>query len=188
MLTFREVTSDDAELILNWRTKKRVTQFMITDIEYNLNDQRKWLESCFSKPSYYHWIILVSDAPIGLINLCDFDLTKATTTWGFYIGEDDYLGVGGFVPFHFYNFCFHQLNLKRIYVEVFYNNTSVIRFHQLNGYRFIPKKDRVIEKNGSQILLVAMVLQRDNYDFVRFRKFNSFFPTSKWMHSPLFNA
>ena len=111
MLKFREVELDDAELILKWRTKKRVTRFMNRDIDYDLNAQRGWLESCYSKPSYYHWIVTFTDVPIGLIYLSAFDRKEATAAWGLYIGEDDYLSIGGIIPLHFYKLCFKHLKL-----------------------------------------------------------------------------
>ena len=184
MLTFREVDVADAKLILSWRVKERITRFMNTDISYDLENQKRWVESCYHNPYYYHWIIVENDRPIGLINICNLDRDNKTTAWGFYIGEDACSGVGGFVPPYLYNFCFNQLDLRKISAEVFYNNTSVINLHQLHGYRFCPSKDRVIEKSGREILLIAMELNTEEFNFSKYKHFIAEFSLQSWSESP----
>jgi UDP-4-amino-4,6-dideoxy-N-acetyl-beta-L-altrosamine N-acetyltransferase len=186
MITFHEVEVDDAERILRWRMSQRVTKFMNTDVEFNLDNQRQWLESSYGKKHYYHWIIKIEGRPVGLINVCDYDPVNKTSSWGFYIGDDDSVGYGAFIPPMLYNFLFYQLKVENIEVEVFYNNLSVIGLHQLHGYKFLPSKDRVIDKNGREILLVAMNLS--SADWVsnkRFKKQVADFPTSMWEAKPI---
>ena len=45
MFTFKEIVSEDADMILRWRMTNRVTKFMNTDIIYDLDAQNKWLSS-----------------------------------------------------------------------------------------------------------------------------------------------
>ena len=44
MITFRKVEEHDLQLILDWRTSEHVTQYMYTDIEKNIDNQKKWFE------------------------------------------------------------------------------------------------------------------------------------------------
>lgn len=184
MISFREVGIDDASLILTWRMSNRVTKFMNTDVIYDLEAQKRWLLSCYDKSHYYHWIILHDDKPVGLINLADFSENESTTSWGFYIGVDDLLGYGAFIPPYFYNFLFYKLLVNKIQVEVFFNNVTVIGLHQLHGYIFTPSSDRVITKNGKEVLLVSMCLDKANWNTKRFRKFETVFSSVKWNASP----
>ena len=63
-ITFREILVDDAELVLSWRTKKRITNYMSTDLNISTNDQKKWIKNCYNKKNYYHWMILLNGEPI----------------------------------------------------------------------------------------------------------------------------
>ena len=63
-ISFREVKLSDAEIILRWRTCPRVTKFMNTDIENNVENQKSWLKNCYTKNNYYHWIIESDNKPI----------------------------------------------------------------------------------------------------------------------------
>jgi len=181
LISFREVRIEDAALILDWRTKKRVSQFMLTDIEYNIAEQENWIKSCFSKPDYYHWIVQIGGRDAGLINIVDWNKAEATSSWGFYIGEDDLLGYGGMVPPYFYNFCFKQLAINTLTAQVFYNNTSTIKLHLLHGYRFAPEGDYVLTKNKKQILMVNLVLDKTAFLSSSFAKYATRFPHNHWL-------
>ena len=184
MITFREVQQGDAAMILNWRTSKRVTQFMNTDLEPDLAAQARWIESCYTRSDYYHWIIQHEGQDVGFLCLTDLDLAARTASWGFYIGDENASGVGGRVPPCFYDLAFRQLGLARIDAEVFYNNTRVIDLHRLHGYRFVPQKDRVIEKHRKEILLVALELTAETFLGGRFARHRAVFPVAQWQNAP----
>lgn len=184
MFTFREVLQSDAQMLLTWRTSPRVTTSMNTDVDNTLRQQENWILNCNKKPSYYHWVIQAGDQPIGLIYLQDFQPEEGSCSWGFYLGDDNYSGLGGLVPPFFYNTLFQYFGIKIVNAEVWVENESVIRLHQLHGYRFRPDRDRVIEKNGKERLLVSMELQRCSYDMVRFGRFQAHFPILNWAARP----
>ena len=84
VISFREIEIEDAKTVLNWRTSERVTKFMNSDMKYDIDAQKRWLEGSFSKPSYYHWIIQYSGKDVGLLNFVDWNKEERTTSWGFY--------------------------------------------------------------------------------------------------------
>lgn len=184
LISFREVNVDDAGMILSWRMSSRVTKFMNTDVIHDLETQRNWLLSSYKKSHYYHWIIESDGKPIGLINISDYSFSDATTSWGFYIGDENSVGLGAFIPPYFYNFLFGELSVKRINVEIFYNNVNVIGLHLLHGYKFVPDRDRVFSKNNKEILLIAMTLDKEHWNFKRFSKNSAKFPTDQWQSRP----
>lgn len=180
MISFREVDIADAKLILDWRTKKRVSQFMVSDVEYNIEAQQNWISSCYTKPDYYHWIVQIGGRDAGLINIVDWQKEAATTSWGFYIGEDELLGYGGMVPPYFYHFCFNHLAVNSVSAQVFYSNTNTIKLHLLHGYCFAPEGDHVVMKNNKQMLMVNLVLQKEAYLQSKYAKYACDVPLKKW--------
>jgi RimJ/RimL family protein N-acetyltransferase len=187
MIRFREIELDDAELILDWRTKDRVTKFMNSDVSYDVNMQKKWLAGSFRKHTYYHWIIQYGNNDVGLLNLVDWDSTNKTTSWGFYIGDDSALGIGGIVPSYFYNFAFDILGVDTITAEVFYNNIKTIELHLAQGYSFAPHRDHVISKDSKEILMVCMLLKKEVFKGSKLSRLKADFPISKWDGNPLRN-
>ncbi len=184
MISFREIVIDDAKKILNWRTSERVTMFMDSDMDYNLEAQIRWLEASFSKPSYYHWIIQYGGEDVGLLNFVDWNPEEKTTSWGFYIGEESALGIGGLVLPYFYNFAFDTLGVDTVFAEVFYNNTSIIDLHLKQGYSFDVERDHVIEKNGKLILMVCMTLDKRVFKESKLSRLKQNLPTKNWKANP----
>lgn len=180
MISFREITLDDAALILNWRTKARVTQFMRADLNHDVATQREWLTACFNAPDFYHWIIQYQGQDIGVLNFADWDKEQRTTAWGFYLGEESALGLGGLIPAYFYNFAFGVLGVEKITAQVFYSNINVIKMHLAQGYRFVPQQDEVFEKNGEEILLIALQLDKAQFQASRLSKLKTDFPLQHW--------
>jgi len=84
------------------------------------------------------------------------------------------------VPPYFHNFCFEQLGVDTVLSKVFFTNTNTIKLHLLYGYSFTPKLDFVIKKNGQDILMVTMALNRDQFINSRFAKFKAEFPVERW--------
>lgn len=82
----------------------------------------------------YNWIILDDGKPVGMINLADFKPIEGTTSWGFYIGDDDFR-FGPMVPPYLYNKLF--LDYKKIHTinaQVLCHNEKVIKLHLKHGY------------------------------------------------------
>jgi UDP-4-amino-4,6-dideoxy-N-acetyl-beta-L-altrosamine N-acetyltransferase len=184
VISFREIEIEDAKTILDWRTSERVTKFMNSDMKYDVDAQKRWLEDSYNKPSYYHWIIQYSGNDVGLLNFVDWNKENRTTSWGFYIGEDSALGVGGLIPPYFYNFAFDQLSVDRVLAEVFYDNTGVIDLHLKQGYVFDPIRDHVIEKSGRSILMVCMSLDKKEFKASKLSRLKKELPTLKWAAGP----
>lgn len=183
MFSFREVQVSDAKLILDWRTKDRVTRFMNSDVNYDIKSQEAWLKNSYSKLDYYHWIVQYLGRDVGLIYFSDFNPVKKETSWGFYLGVDDALGIGGMLPPFFYNFAFRDLGVEQIKAEVFYNNLSAIQLHLMQGYEFDPSRDHVIEKNCEQILIVCLVLNKQTFLTSKYSRLKADLPTENWDYS-----
>lgn len=180
MISFREINTSDAEKILIWRTKNRVTKYMNTDIDFNIENQKKWIINLYNRKNYYYWIVQHNNIDVGVISLSDYNENKKITSWGFYIGEDDFIGIGAFVPLYFYNFVFKELKILKITAEIFYDNTNTIKLHMLHGYKFEPNSCRTITKNGKEILLIGMSLNVNDFLKKKKDKYISNFPLVKW--------
>ncbi len=185
-ISLREVSEKDAVQILAWRRKPRVTDLMTTDVPDDLEAQRRWLSSCFDKPSYYHWVIQFQGRDAGLLSVADLDLAKGTTSWGYYVGEAAHLGLGALLPPYFYNWLFESLPIQRIDVEVFATNQLVLDMHVFHGYVRNPERDRVIVKNGVAHDVVALALSDTRWAAqTRFHRFTTHFPVSRWRAAPV---
>ena len=178
-ITFREIKKDDARILLNWRRKKRISEFQFTDIHNSLKKQEKWVKDSYKKNNYYHWIILFRKKPIGFFNINHIDIAKKKASWAWYIGIEKYISLGGFIPPYFYNWAFNCLNLNKLDIFVFTNNTNVIQIHKIHGYKTYKTK-YFITKNKKRISYIKMYLTKKNCKFNKYKKYDTKFPVNHW--------
>jgi RimJ/RimL family protein N-acetyltransferase len=183
-ISFREVEIHDARMTLDWRTSERVTRYMITDVEYSMEKQEKWIMESYAKENFYHWVISYGSKPVGMIGISDFCRELNRTLWGYYLGDEKYAGIGGLIPPFLYNWLFLKVGLKNIFTEVFYNNAKAIDLYLGYGHKFMPVRDRVIHKNGREILLIGLSLDSRDWDTEKYKDSMADFPTNKWLCGP----
>ena len=180
MFSFKEIEVSHARMILNWRTSKRVAKYMKTEVNHGVQEQEQWIIKSRGCADFYHWLIVYQEKPIGYLSLSNYNPIGKSASWGFYIGEKEYAGLGGLLPPFFYRFCFSELGVEKINAEILYFNTSVIELHKLHGYSFTPTRDRILDKSGKGILLIAMSLSISRFQHGKFNRFIADFPTTQW--------
>ncbi len=164
MIDFIKLKEEHLEQVLKWRTKENVTKFMFTDIEYNLINQKKWFEKVSKRPTEKYWVIAIKGNLIGLLSLNNLDFANKRTSWGFYIGDDNYRMYGGIIPPYLYNYVFYHLNLNKITVEIMEGNHSVTKIHKLHGYREVGIFKNHIFKNNQFHDVYLMELLKVDWD------------------------
>ena len=157
-LRFAKIRHEDLELILRWRTRPDIAQFMVTDVEPDMEQQRRWLERIGSDPTARHWTIRWHDRPIGVINLAEIDLRHMRCSAGYYIGDLDLRQLGAIVPPYLYNHVFRDLGLNKIYGEVIASNSAALRMHALHGWRQVGTLREHILKHGRFVDMVVIEL------------------------------
>ena len=179
MLTFREVEMQDASMILDWRTKPRVASMMMSEVTNDMAPHLSWLKSVYDSKTYYHWIIQSDGRDVGLASINGIDKLRKQTSWGFYIGSDDDLGVGATVPAYVYNLLFTpEWGIEIITAEVLETNPDVLRMHKMYGYVPTPELDHELP-DGTRV--VTMELSRNKWvSNPKFKNFVAEFPVSKW--------
>lgn len=167
MISFRKPKMTDAQMILNWRTKPEITRYQYTDVSYDLERQKTWLQKQIDKPGRCDiWVIQSDDTPIGLLKLENNEPLHRRTSWGYYIGELDYWIIGGHIPPYFYNYLFYkrELGLEKVMAEVISENTNVIKMHTLHGYRIVGTFEKHILKNNTFYDVTFLELHRQDWD------------------------
>ena len=135
MIRFRKLEPYDLGMVGKWREKPRINAVMASQVKYNYFSQLDWYNRLFNSGyDGLNWIILDDLRPVGLINLQDFKPAIGESSWGFYIGEDDYK-MGAMIPPYLYNHLFFKYrNMHTIKAQVMFHNKRVIKLHLSHGY------------------------------------------------------
>jgi len=151
LITFKKLAEDDLERVLEWRTSEYVTAFMYTDIEKDLDNQRKWFKSISNDDTNYYWVIYSNDTPIGLISLNNIDRRNRKATFGYYIGDLNYSIIAGRIHPYLYNYVFSELGLNKLYAEVMDGNESMMKMHHYYGFTHTATFKEHVFKHGQFI-------------------------------------
>ena len=164
MLRFRKMLRSDQKQVLAWRVKPKVSQFMLTQVDFNLEKQMRWFDRINSSLANEYWIIENNGKAIGVINLSEIDHVNQRATWGLYVGEDMNSPVGGMLPMYFYNYVFGRkdLNLHKLHGMVLDININMLRVHEACGYRQVGiYKDHVLRDGRFHDVHVVELLRQD---------------------------
>lgn len=137
-LSYRKITTDDARLLLDWRTAPHITQYMLTDVPYDLERQAAWIERSEARDDYFHRIIQIEGRDVGFCSITVTDARSGIGELGVYIGD-----VTAPKEYTIYNFvgtnnhAFFTLGLHKIVNHVIDWNSRTVRLQAFNGYRHV---------------------------------------------------
>ena len=174
MLEMKKLEREHMQLLLDWRTQANIQDAMLTEVNPSIENQFKWFESISSDPKKKHWLITYNSTPIGALNLdqIDYELKKCSAS--FYIGEKQYSSLGAIVLPCLYNYVFQTLGFRKIYGSVVSTNKTILKIHQLHGYREVGYLEKDIKKNGEYIDVIIVELMADVWlNKEKYKKYNA---------------
>lgn len=159
--------------ILDWRTSEFVTKYMYTDIEYNLSQQQKWLESIRKDENGRYWLMSYRDTLFGFISITSLDWQHKRAYWNFYIGDSSFSMLAGFIGAYMYNYAFYKMGLEKLMGEVMAENIAVRNLHLKQGAREVGFYEKHIYKNDSwhDVYIFEMTKTRWEEKGEKFKKY-----------------
>jgi len=146
-LNILDASLDTKNKIRHWRNSPRVRKQMLNQNIISIDEHQNWL-SKFSKDSTsFFWIILINNHAVGCVSLYNIDYCNGASEWGFYIGEDNYLGKGlsKIVLYKFFILFFRILKLKKLITVVLLNNIIAQSLYEKLGFIKINSENNIID-------------------------------------------
>lgn len=147
--TFRRPTIDDAEMILDWRTRPEITRFMMTDIEKDVDKQRRWLESTARRSDFEHFVILREGRPVGYLSYAEIDRINGHCVPGTYLAlepHDRHLAphTNSFIM----DYCFYRLRMNKARFLIMAGNDRFVKAKHLTRVREVGVLREHVFKDG----------------------------------------
>ena len=164
------VTSGDIESFRLWRNEPHLRKYFreyreITDVM-----QKKWFEKITNDPNQVNFSIKdkTNQKLIGHCGLYYINWINRTGEFGIYVGDDKYRG-GGFgsdALRHLCKYGFEDLNLNRIWCEVYSNNASLDMYRHIGFIdEGVMRKSYYNEGRYWDSYMLSML--REEYDVLR---------------------
>ncbi len=149
-VTMKRICDEDLEMVMEWRMRPYITEFMNTDPVLNAEKQKEWYNRIKGREDQINWIIRYEGVPIGFINVFDIDRINSRCSWGYYIAEKEYrsLQLAIYIEWSLYDYVFDVLKLNKLCNETWVENENVIKLHLMCGSKEDGRMRQHIKKNG----------------------------------------
>jgi UDP-4-amino-4,6-dideoxy-N-acetyl-beta-L-altrosamine N-acetyltransferase len=136
MISLRDISSADKEMVRRWRNKPEVGKYMYTDHVITSEEHDVWFQRITNDTTCKYWIIVYESEDVGLANLYAVDLRNRRCFWAFYIISPNVRGkgVGSFVEYFVFKYVFDDLKLNKLCCEVLAFNQPVVEMHKAFGF------------------------------------------------------
>ncbi|UNL84776.1 UDP-4-amino-4,6-dideoxy-N-acetyl-beta-L-altrosamine N-acetyltransferase [Priestia koreensis] len=171
VVKLRKIQEEDLEMIMDWRMSPEVTRYMYTDPILTIENQQKWLKKiCENNSNEKYWIIEIEDGvDVGVLSVNNIDYNHKQASWAYYIGDIRARGKGlaRILECNIYDYVFFELNMNKLWCEVFEFNEKVIEIHEKFGSRIEGKLMDHIFKNGEYFNVIRMGITRREWNAKR---------------------
>lgn len=158
-MKLREIEEKDLKSLVEWRNNPKILKWLISYLPLNQTSQKYWYDDYLKDSTRQLFIIQYEKASIGLIGLKNIDYKNQIAELTIYINtEYQSKSFGSQSLKQLINFAFNEMNLRKIKVAIFSDNSEAMRLY--DNFNFvcegILKKE--IFKNGAfkDIMLLAL--------------------------------
>jgi diamine N-acetyltransferase len=134
----RPMEDGDAGLIVKWRNSEEVRSRFIYRELFTVEGHRQWVHSMIETGKAVQMTIcdMETDNPLGSVYIRDIDTAHKKGEYGIFIGEAEARGrgVGTAAAELMLRYAFTVLNLHKVYLRVFADNSGAIRSYEKAGF------------------------------------------------------
>ena len=164
---FESISNDMSDLILKWRNSEDIRCQMIHQNLITNEEHYNWYKLVSSgRANYRVKMVYFDDMPIGVVYLTNMDLVVKCVSWGLYIGENKYrgLGLGRIMMVEILSWGFEELYFYRMYTSVLENNIKALSMYYKFGFKNEGIWEKhVLLKNGNRINLIYLGMCQEDW-------------------------
>jgi UDP-4-amino-4,6-dideoxy-N-acetyl-beta-L-altrosamine N-acetyltransferase len=166
MISLRNVTPADKEMIRTWRNLAEIRKYMYTDHVITPEEHNAWFQRITADSSCKYWIIVCDDEDVGLVNLYAIDRHNERCYWAFYVVSSNVRGkgVGTFCEYFVLQHVFDDLKLNKLCCEVLDFNQGVVRMHKSFGFVQEGLFRKHVVKDGEGHDVICLGLLREEWE------------------------
>jgi diamine N-acetyltransferase len=174
-IRLRAIERDDIPRFVRWLNDREVTQFLLTGSPFSKSMEEKWFENQLAKPPEQGQILGIEILQgeewihIGNCGLHFVEPVNNAAEFGIMIGEKSFWnrGYGKKATTLMLQHGFDDLNLNRIYLNVFETNPRGIRAYQACGFQKEGVLREAIYKEGRYLDVFVMSILHSEWKSLR---------------------
>jgi UDP-4-amino-4,6-dideoxy-N-acetyl-beta-L-altrosamine N-acetyltransferase len=156
----------DMNLLLEWRNNPSHRKYYREHRETNIDDQLSWFRNVSNDDSWHHFVVRKKGEkkPIGVVFLNHIHPVYRTGEFGITLADPEYRGkgLGKDALLTLLDYGFNELNLNRIWCEVYSNNSS-IKLYENIGFKIEGVLRQHIFKEGKFLDSIMMGMLKSEF-------------------------
>lgn len=159
----RPMTYADTDLIVAWRNSDDVRKNFIYQGIFTRESHENWIRTMVETGKVVQMMICLreSDTAIGSVYIRDIDKQHSKAEYGIFIGEAYCRGkgIGTVAAKLMIRYSFEELNLHRLFLRAYADNTQAIRSYEKAGFvkEAYLRDDVCIDGKFRDIVLMAVL-------------------------------
>lgn len=177
-VTLCPLTHDKIEMVRQWRTDPKISQYMEYRGKITPEMQERWFANLNNGVDNFYWIIKFNGEEIGLINVKDINYDEMSGESGVFIYSDKYLNSDVSYRAHLamFDYVFEEVGLKIIYSHMLKTNPRAQRFGLFLGAHLAEGQENV----ENQLYIKTKEDYFNNPNRIRFvERYNKFLSRKK---------
>lgn len=137
-----------------WRNKERIRKFMLTQHVISKEEHFDWIQNLMQKNDRKFWIVFANDVSIGSVYLHKINYNQLNAEWGFYIGEDAYIGKGlsKRILYKLLQYFFEVMKFEVLFTKALSDNIIALNIYR--KFKFAEIK-RLSANSGKEIVTLS---------------------------------
>ena len=138
LINFVDLTIEEKKMVLSWRNHPDIKRWMYTDSDISLENHLNFIDSLKDRKDKLYFLVKKDDEYIGVINFTD--IKAESLEMGIY-SRPSAKGLGSILLETIIEYAFDTLKVKRIFAELFSENSKAYNLYKKYGFNEIGKNN-----------------------------------------------
>jgi len=152
------------EFLRKTRNDPRIAEHLFIDVHITKEAQQKWYAQCYSKDeTYLIFIAIDGSLLVGYGQITHIDSINRSCELGFCIAPEFHgNGYGKILVDHLVEYAFEELEMHRVYLEVFAINVRAQDIYEKCRFkREGVLRDKILKNDRFRDVLIMSIIKRD---------------------------
>ncbi len=147
------------EQVRVWRNKEFIRFSSINQRIISIEEHENWLNNLKNKKNI-SWVVFINKIPAGLVSLQNINYENKESEWGYYIGNENFLGkgYGKKILMKFLEMVFSKLSFKTLTTKVFEKNKKASDIYLKMGFKKYDSEIITTEKGEEKLQILKFEL------------------------------
>jgi UDP-4-amino-4,6-dideoxy-N-acetyl-beta-L-altrosamine N-acetyltransferase len=169
VISLRVLCPEDENLLLSWRNKPDVAQWMYAEGLVTPIEHHGWFKRILAGGNWRYWVVVADERSVGIVNLTKISTHQRCCEFGMYVGEESARGTGAAAAAVYLALdqAFDVLQMHRVVCEALAHNDRAIGLYERIGFRREGLLRERIPRDGTYLDVAVLAVLASEWSTLR---------------------